>query len=659
MAKILYIVPNEQGKIRINALLEEHRKDYIKSYPARSYVDVEVVVGIDAVPLVPRGLNADAIVARGILATNLIKAIPSVPVIRVPVTTADITLAVQALEKNGQLQHKIAVIGLGLVPYQIQRAEEICGKELILIEPHHHAAGTGAISDLFRYALENGCRHFIGGATVVKLAQSAGFQARLLHSSSESIWAALTQVQQISEIKRQSREHTVRFETIFNHSGEGIIAIDHEKKIVQINPTAAQILQVDEINSLGSSIEDIIPDSTFKSLLAKNRNYSNVLLKSKSNQIILNKDVTSLGNEEIGSILTFQEISRVQLRETKIRKRLHHRDHHAKHTFEHILGKSKIMCDTIGKAKSFAGVSSSVLIVGETGTGKELFAQSMHNASIRKDASFVAVNCAAIPDNLLESEFFGYIGGAFTGAAKEGKMGLFEIAHNGTIFLDEIAEIPLSLQSKLLRVIQEGEVMRLGHDKIIPVDVRIFCATNQNLWQLVEDGKFRADLYFRLSVLHLNIPSLKERQEDIEILADHFINQFSSSHALQKAHLTVAAKKTLRTYPWVGNIRELSNVCEQLIVLNQTGSIDKEEIQAVLKSRYQNHRNTQISPQPHKAEIFPPVSFSLHNQQRNLIIEALRENNFNRSKTAQSLGIDRSTLWRKMKEYNITPFSLG
>lgn len=290
------------------------------------------------------------------------------------------------------------------------------------------------------------------------------------------------------------------------------------------------------------------------------------------------------------------------------------------------------------------------MVIGNTGTGKELFAQSIHNYSSRKNGPFVAVNCAAIPEKLMESEFFDYAGGAFTGASKEGKIGFFELAHEGTIFLDEISELPLNLQGKLLRVIQESEVMRIGHDKVIPINIRIICATNKDLKLLVNEGKFREDLYYRLCVLQLHLPSLRERELDILLLANHFIIQYASTFSKNNLLLSPEAQKLFLSYSWDGNIRELRNICEQLVVLNETGMISGQEVSAILPIKV----NEEIEePCISELPLSKNPSSDRKQYEKNLIINTLKECAYNKTKAASLLSMSRSTLWRKLKEYNI------
>lgn len=277
----------------------------------------------------------------------------------------------------------------------------------------------------------------------------------------------------------------------------------------------------------------------------------------------------------------------------------------------------------------------------ESGTGKELFSQSIHNASERHGQPFVAVNCAAIPENLLESELFGYSSGAFTGASKEGKPGLFELAHNGTIFLDEISEMPLALQSRLLRVIQEREIMRIGHDKVIPINVRVIAASNRNLYDQVCKGQFREDLYYRLDVLALTIPPLRERGSDISLLARAFLTEFGIAQNRKPLNLTPAAAHYLEQQPWQGNIRELRNFCERLSVLcSNQDCIDADELPAFLPDTI----TTTHFIQSHS--VFSP---SISGEQAR-ILNALATADGNKTAAAQALGISRVTLWRQLKK---------
>ncbi len=648
MAKILYVVPDVEFKRDMDKTIEEHKKYYHMFYPTRDYIEVESIFRTSAALIDCDAYNADVIIARGFLATKLKKMHPSIPVVEAPVTMTDLMLAVQELQEIGAADEPIAMIGLGMVFHQVKAVEDLLGVQLVAIDYLYHDRSPEVVTELVDDGVSRGFTSFVGGATLVRYAGERGFPAAFVNSGAESKWLALNQAQHIAAIRRKERERSARYETILDHSLEGIITTDAEKKIIQINAAAGKILGIDPSVSSGTRVEKLIPEPKFMSLLGKDRDYTNELIKLGKTRIVLNKISASLGKESIGSIITFQDVSNVQTAEIKIRSELHHRGLLAKYSFEDIVGESEILKRTIETARTFAGVPSNILIIGETGTGKELFAQSIHASSKRSDAPFVAVNCAAIPENLMESEFFGYAGGAFTGASKEGRAGFFELTHEGTIFLDEVSEIPLKLQSKLLRVIQEGEVMRIGHDKIIPVNVRVICAANRDLKPLVRKGEFREDLFYRLAVLQLRLPALRDRGRDIGLLAEYFVHQYSSIFAVHPQVLTADARQLLETFPWEGNIRELRNICEQLVVLNKGEQIEMGLVRSILF--------------PESGSV-PPVfstrdeadsSLDLMQQtERNLIVQVLEENQYNRTRSAEALGINRSTLWRKMKELEI------
>ena len=304
--------------------------------------------------------------------------------------------------------------------------------------------------------------------------------------------------------------------------------------------------------------------------------------------------------------------------------------------------------DAVNWAREYAQVDSTVLLHGRTGTGKELFAQAIHNASPRRCESFVAINCAALPENLLESELFGYVEGAFTGARKGGKAGVFEIAHGGTLFLDEVGEMAPSLQARLLRVLEEGEVMRLGDNSILPVNVRLVAATHRDLKEMVEKASFREDLFYRLNVLSLVVPELAERRNDILLIARHFLDEFSRKMKRSMGRLSGEAEQVLLEYPWPGNIRELRNAMERLVMLTGGREISEDDTARALG---QDQRQTVIIPEREER-----LRGEVELAEIRLIQKALKECGGNKTETARRLGISRTTLWRKIQELGITVF---
>ena len=314
-----------------------------------------------------------------------------------------------------------------------------------------------------------------------------------------------------------------------------------------------------------------------------------------------------------------------------------------KYNLDHIYGTSNEINIAKSKVKKIAKVNSNVVILGESGTGKELFAHSIHNESQRADGPFVTLNCSAIPENLFEAELFGYEEGAFTGAKKGGNIGKFELAQGGTIFLDEIGDMSFSMQVKLLRVLQEKEVLRIGGDSPIKVDARVICATNKDLEKMVEDGTFREDLYYRLNVLTLEVPPLRERKEDIPILMDKFLGEFYKETGMFRK-TTKNVINRLCKYDWPGNVRELRNVTERMAVSAEGVNITIDDIPKYIfrDSIEKDYRKGQVG-----------LRRIVETVEKDLIIEILREAKGNKTKAAEKLNIQRATLYRKMEEYNI------
>jgi len=331
----------------------------------------------------------------------------------------------------------------------------------------------------------------------------------------------------------------------------------------------------------------------------------------------------------------------------------------SRYTFDDILTQSPAGNAIKDKARAYAETDFSVLITGESGVGKELFAHALHAAGKRKDGPFIRVNCAAIPESLIESELFGYGQGAFTGAVKGGKIGKFELANGGTIFLDEIGDFPLPLQAKLLRILQEKELEKIGSNEIVLLDIRIIAATNGDLEQKVRENKFRADLFYRLNVLNLYIPSLRERKEDIPLLINHFVTLMYQEFNILKVFPEIVVK-ILQEYPWQGNIRELKNMVERIAVNSPEQIVTKADIPPNIlahvkkESKAESKAVSEAKPPPAAA---PPETSNLNEtmamMEREIILEALKKHGNNKAKTAAALGIPRMSLYRKLREFEV------
>jgi two-component system response regulator HydG len=335
------------------------------------------------------------------------------------------------------------------------------------------------------------------------------------------------------------------------------------------------------------------------------------------------------------------ESSRLRRANVELNRRLDER-----FGFEGVVGDSPQMRDVIERLKRIAPTNASVLIQGETGTGKELVAQAIHQNSPRKNKPFVGLNCAALSENILESELFGHVKGAFTDASAD-RVGKFEYAHGGTLFLDEVGDMPLATQIKLLRVLENGEITRVGSNDPVKVNVRILSATNRNLEDAVEAGTFREDLYHRLKVITVRLPTLRERGADMPVLIDHFMKLFARKHGKQVKGVSPAARRRILSYEWPGNVRQLRNVVESMVVVDYDGLLDVDDLPEELAEP------AEPETQPARASLTALVGKPLHELERLFIAETLRVSGGNREEAANMLEIGERTLYRKIKEYGL------
>lgn len=428
---------------------------------------------------------------------------------------------------------------------------------------------------------------------------------------------------------------------ILDHVHDAVIAVNKEEQIILFNESAEELFKQQKINVLNHDFKKIFPEVSFISdILNNKKNIVDEIVHIKDIVATANIALIEVDNHIEGALCAFQDITKLQGLEKKIRYEMNKKGLTAKYKFSDIITNNSLMKKTLATAVNIGMSDSTAMIYGESGTGKEMIAQSIHNISMRNNAPFVAVNCAALTESLLESELFGYEEGAFTGARKGGKPGLFELAHGGTIFLDEINSIPHSLQTKLLRVLEEKEVMRIGSDYVIPLDVRVLAAANENLSDKVRDGSFRNDLFYRLSILKLTIPPLRKRREDIIPLFKYFLNINIKNNI---PDIDEKVEESLLSYSWPGNVRELRNAAERFLLL---GDLGIEEEALIMKSELKNF--------PHE-EINSDFKLDLKEINRHVelkVIEMLENQGMSKNEIAKVLGISRSSLWNKTQQQN-------
>lgn len=444
-------------------------------------------------------------------------------------------------------------------------------------------------------------------------------------------------------ISEQLRLHYLLKEqrTIFEMIDEGLIVMERDGRIRSLNHKAQQMLSLSP-NQCWLNIRDIIfSKDILQAILSEQANFSEqearIKLRSSSLNCMLSVVCTGEGGTRI---VTLREVKRAKESAARITGAK------AVFTFDHIVGASPAFIDMVHQARRAARSDSTTLILGESGTGKELFAHAIHNESARSSGAFITVNCGALPRELVQSELFGYDEGAFTGASRLGKPGKFELADNGTIFLDEIGEMPMDAQVSLLRLLQNGEVSRVGSKHTRHVNVRIIAATNRDLLEAIRVGSFREDLYYRLNVISLNIPPLRERTNDVPLLAEHFLSHFRIGLNNPELRVTGAAIQMLESYPWPGNVRELENIVERMVFMApEHGVIDVESIPASIRSAvFERKQEAGKAPRAGMLEML----------EKEGILRALEEHGGNIRATAQHLGISRSGLYVKMKRFGIS-----
>ncbi|MGL5414655.1 MAG: sigma 54-interacting transcriptional regulator [Clostridium sp.] len=574
--------------------------------------------------------NVDIFLSRGAVKRK-IEEISDIPVVRIPTTNFDLIKAISEGRKSKK--DKVGFLSYIEDNYSIKEIEEILNIKIVDFK----YANIEEQEEKIEAMVKLGVDIVIGGGLTPVKAEKIGVDSILLKSGDESIMTSIKSAIKIVDIRRKEREKRARLNAILDSINQGLIVTDEDGKISLYNPTAEKIIKKPRRDVLKKNIEDIIyntievENSDFEmDEVTKLQNINNEIIAISTTPIILD------GNE-IGRINSFEKSSKIQKIEKKIRENLHKKGLIAKYNFGDIKTENKEMIKIKEISKIYSKTDETILINGESGTGKELFAQSIHNESDRKRNPFVAVNCASISENLLESELFGYEGGAFTGARKDGKIGLFELAHRGTIFLDEIGEISKHLQSSILRVIQEKEIRRVGGDNVIPIDIRIICATNRNLEEEVLNGNFREDLYYRLNVLYINILPLRKRKEDMFLIVKNLLKGYEKKNIREEDVFNIL-NKLPKNYEWKGNIREFESFVRRAYLINK------------LPIEYKHDMEEKIKEKNELIELKVDISRGLKETTRDMekkIIKYLIDNNYSMEEILTILKISRASFMRK------------
>lgn len=578
--------------------------------------------------------QAHALVEKGtkvIITTSgahqiLTKAIDSIPILCLYSSTNDALYALRAIAPNYKKIHL-------LLNENFMFNKEACPPELsekIVFYPRYSLDKTHLeLLERVRQIPVTADTAIVGCPLLPQIANPSQMPIYSIKPSESTMLSVLLYAQELLSFKEKDNQQLSMMSSILSHVTDGIILYSTGGTISHLNKRAADFLGV---SATTKNIRDIFPDW----VEGNKPSFHETIIRRPPYTLIANSDFFLMDSSP-HYIMTLRDVTELRRLEKNIRYKLTKTGMTASHHFDDIKTVDGNMKKVIQRAATMAEYNAPILIQGESGTGKELFAQSIHNASDRRNGPFVAINCAALTTDLLESELFGYVSGSFTGARKEGKAGLFEMAHKGTIFLDEINSMAPSIQSKLLRVLETKQVMRLGSDYVIPLDIRIISAGNADLIASVEAGEFRRDLYFRINTLRLNLPPLNDRPDDILYLFTHFVETLSH----QKCHLSPALKKVLVQHNWWGNIRELHSVALRYFIFGDT--LDK-SYDALFDVADQNKKDA----------LLDTASLTLNMKHlevtiQQILIEELQEKGYSQKDIAKLLNVSRQTIFNKMR----------
>jgi len=456
-------------------------------------------------------------------------------------------------------------------------------------------------------------------------------------------------------IIEELQEEIDHYQLIFDYTYGASVVVDPDGYIIDINRGYLEFLDITYEEVIGTHCTKILGDSRLHIVAQTGKAEMNQVQTINNQQILARRIPVKQNGKVVAAVgqIIFEDIRQIASLARKyslLESKVKHYEQELRHlrstrySFESIVGDSKPMHRIKKEALIATSNSFPVLITGESGTGKEIFAQAIHHESKRSVHPFIRINCAAIPRELMESELFGYEKGAFTGARNDGKPGKFEMAHQGTIFLDEIGELPLEMQPKLLRVLEEKEFERVGGTRVIRSDFRLIAATNRNLAQMVAEGSFRSDLYYRINVIHLHLPPLRKRREDIPLLGRHLLGLIADKEGLSGVTLSMEAEELLTGYAWPGNVRELSNCLERAVASMTESTLTTEDLPFCMLQYSERKETLRHSS----------LKEALNDAEKNIITATLKEESFNKAKAARRLGIHRTLLYKKMDKYSIS-----
>ena len=600
-------------------------------------IDIQISLSESALECAKRLKNSgvDVLLARG-PSLSRIREFTQLPVVSYDPGVLDL---IKALKEAVKLGNRIGLVSFYDISFDLSILEELLGIKIIIFP---RIIGIPDLKRQIEKAKELGLDVLVGGYTSTRVALQMGIHGITIFTGSEEMRQAFYQAREIAQHLENENKRNEQLKALLALTDEGVISSDKDGNINFANPPAEKLCQR---KLVGIKIKELIPELSIENRDCMKK-ITGKMMEINGHSLIVNYIPICAEEVFLGALVTMQDPKKIRQLERNIQRHIYHQGLVAKFRLDDLYYQSPQMEQLITTANSFAKTNFTVLIIGETGTGKEMLAQGIHSASMQHKGPFVALNCAGLPDSLLESELFGYDEGAFTGAKRGGKPGLLELAQEGTVFLDEISETTPAFQAKLLRVLEQREMMPLGSNRVIPLDVRIIAASNKYLEETVAQGNFRHDLYYRLNSLRLEIPPLRKRCEDIVFLIDMFLKELGEENRIISNDIL----NKLTHYYWPGNVRELKSFIESIVVLCQGKSrTEATEIQKDMIRNLENRQKilTSNGLGGDQLEIRLELN-TLANMEQQLIQKVLKRTNFNKTEAANILGLSRQALYKRL-----------
>jgi propionate catabolism operon transcriptional regulator len=597
----------------------------------RAVADVGVLdKGFDEAVADLRARQVDVVVAAGSNGAYLRQHL-DVPVVLVKVGGFDV---MRALGRARSISPRIALVTYGGVADEVDQFDRLF--DLGIVQRSYTTEEDAR--DVVRELKALGIEAVVAPGLVADLADEAGMVGVFLYSQ-DAVREAIDDAIEIARIGRIELAKRERLNTVLGQLTDGVVAVDLQERIDNVNPAMAKFLGAPAEALLGRTLSDVAPELSLRTTLRDARDEPEQIHRHGNRTLVASRMPILEDGRLTGAVLTCQDAVSIHRVDRHLRARQAPREASARYELSHLTGTSPAVLSAKARAEHCARSQATVLITGESGTGKELLAQGIHNASSRRRQPFVAINCAAFPETLLEGELFGHEEGAFTGARRGGRAGLFEAAHTGTIFLDEVGEMPVSLQTRLLRVLQEREILRIGATEPIPIDVRVIAATHRDLKAQVAAGAFRSDLYYRLNILGLSLPALRDRLEDLPMLFANLLDKVATRVGLPATPVAAVAREVLAhgtAYAWPGNVRELENIVERLVVHGNELDRGPGALQSLVPEWFEHAPVLTLSDQSREAGV-------------RHVRDVLAACGGDRALACERLGISRTTLWRRLQ----------